>query len=242
MVQIEIRNLTVSFSLYQNKYPSFKDYVLNIINKKKLDQSLSSYCALNDINLSIKKGEKVGIIGHNGAGKSTLLKTICKVYEPVIGNVKTKGKIAPLLEIGAGFHPEYTGKENIKLNGALLGYKQNNIKKYENDIIDFADLDHYINVPVKYYSTGMLLRLGFSIATAERPDILIMDEMFAGGDKAFIKKASLKMNNLIKSASIMILVSHDMKLISKFCKRVIWIEKGKIKADGKTSKILDMYK
>ena len=171
MVHIEIKNLTVSFSLYQNKYPSFKDYVLNIINKKKLDKSLSSYCALNDINLSIKKGEKVGIIGHNGAGKSTLLKTICQIYEPVIGKVNTKGKIAPLLEIGAGFHPEYTGKENIKLNGSLLGYKQNNIKKYENDIINFADLDHYINVPVKYYSTGMLLRLGFSIATAERPDI-----------------------------------------------------------------------
>lgn len=241
MAIIKIKNLTVGFTVYKNKLPSFKDYILSFLSKKK-ESSTLNFKALDNISLNIVEGEKVGIIGHNGAGKSTLLKTICRIYEPEVGEVFTTGKIAPLLEIGAGFHPEYTGKENIDLNGTLLGYEKSAIKKFENKIIDFAELKTFINMPVKYYSTGMLLKLGFSIATVSNPDILIMDEMFAGSDKDFQKKASKRIDKMMKDTSILILVSHDLELIKKFCSRVIWIENGKIKDDGKTGQILKRYR
>jgi len=241
MPEVEVTNLTVSFRVYHDRLPSFKDYVLGLITKKKHTPAYSHHRALNNISLKIKQGEKIGIIGHNGAGKSTLLKTICRIYEPIAGNVITKGVIAPLLEIGAGFHPEYTGRENIHLNAALLGHRAKEIRDFEQKIIEFSELEEFIDTPVKYYSTGMYLRLGFSVATAVTPDILIMDEMFAGGDKSFLKKASEKMHELMDTTSIMILVSHDMELIQKFCDRVIWLDHGIVKIDNRTEKVLNAY-
>jgi len=241
LVYIKVKKITVNFTVYNDKIPSFKDYMLGLIASKKKVNNIN-FKALNNFSLEINNGERVGIIGHNGAGKSTLLKTICKIYEPELGSVITKGSIAPLLEIGAGFHPEYSGRENILLNWSLLGHDQNTITQYEKKIIDFAGIREFIDTPVKYYSTGMYLRLGFSIATAINPDILIMDEMFAGGDADFNLKASKRLNELINSAGIMIFVSHDLSLIQKFCDKVIWIDKGRIKASGKTSDILKFYK
>lgn len=240
MVFVSVQNLTVNFTVYNDKLPSFKDYTLGLISSKKYINH-TKFRALNNVSLDINDGDRVGIIGKNGAGKSTLLKTICKIYEPEIGLVLTKGTIAPLLEIGAGFHPEYSGRENIHLNWSLLGYDKKAIDKYEREIIEFSEIHEFIDTPVKYYSTGMYLRLGFSIATAINPDILIMDEMFVGGDADFHQKASKRLDELIKSAGIMIFVSHDLGLIKKFCNKVVWIEKGKIKDSGKTSDILNNY-
>jgi len=242
MPEIEIKDLLVTFRVYHDKLPSFKDYALGFFSTRSKRPTYSEHRALNNISLTISPGEKVGIIGHNGAGKSTLLKTICRIYEPVGGSIVTNGVIAPLLEIGAGFHPEYTGRENIHLNTALLGYKAREINEFEKRIIEFAELAEFIDTPVKYYSTGMYLRLGFSVAAAITPDILIMDEMFAGGDKAFLEKASQKMHDLIDTTSIMILVSHDLEIISEFCDRVIWLDHGIIKEDDTTPEVLNMYK
>ena len=242
MPEVDVKDLLVSFRVYHDRLPSFKDYVLGFLSRKRNGPAYSDYRALDKVTLKIGQGEKVGIIGPNGAGKSTLLKTICRIYEPEAGAVLTNGVIAPLLEIGAGFHPEYTGRENIHLNSALLGYSAKEITDFENRVIDFAELHDFIDTPVKYYSTGMYLRLGFSVATAVTPDILIMDEMFAGGDKSFLQKASTKMHELIDTASIMILVSHDLSIIEQFCNRVIWLEKGAVKADDETSTVLKLYR
>jgi ABC-type polysaccharide/polyol phosphate transport system ATPase subunit len=240
VVYVNIKNLTVNFTVYKDKFPSFKDYFLGLVSLKRNSGHIN-FKALNNISLEINKGDRIGFVGHNGAGKSTLLKTICKIYEPEIGTVSTKGTIAPLLEIGAGFHPEYSGRENIHLNWSLLGYDKKSIKKYERKIIEFAEIDDFIDTPIKYYSTGMCLRLGFSIATAIEPDILIMDEMFAGGDAEFHLKATKRLEELIKSAGIMIFVSHDLNLINKFCNKVAWIEKGCLKVFGETSEVLQSY-
>lgn len=239
---VELKNVSVQFSINVDRFPSFKDFILNSLLQRNFLNSKNIFKGLDDVSLKINEGEKIGIVGSNGAGKSTLLKTICKIYEPNHGEINVKGNIAPLLEIGAGFHPEYTGRENIHLNGTLLGYNKKTILNYEKEIISFAEIEDFIDTPVKYYSTGMYLRLGFSIATAVEPQILIMDEMFAGGDQKFIEKASNRMKSLINTANIMLLVSHDLSLIESFCNRVIWLEKGKIKADGNVKEVLEMYK
>lgn len=241
MPEVEVKDLTVSFRVYHDRLPQIKDYLLGLLSKKKNTLAHSEHRALNNISFSIKAGEKIGIIGHNGAGKSTLLKTICKIYEPFGGSVTTHGVVAPLLELSAGFHPEYTGRENIHLNSALLGYSAKQIREFEQKVIEFAELEDFIDTPVKYYSTGMYLRLGFAVATAVTPDILIMDEMFAGTDKSFLEKASQKMHELIDTASIFILVSHDLELIREFCERVIWLDRGIIREDGETAQILNIY-
>ena len=242
MTFVEVKNLHVNFDIYENKLPSFKDYILNLFTRNNPNFNKKVFSALKDVSLKINSGDKLGIIGKNGAGKSTLLKTICKIYSPDKGFVKTKGSIAPLLEIGAGFHPEYTGRENIQLNGSLLGFESEQIKKYEKRIIQFSEIKKFIDTPIKYYSTGMCLRLGFSIATAKTPDILIMDEMFAGGDSEFIKKASNKLLEIINSANIIILVSHDLNIIKKFCNKVIIMDKGKVLKTGPVNEMIKYYK
>ncbi len=182
----------------------------------------------------------MGIVGRNGAGKSTLLKTICRIYEPSSGKVRVHGRIAPLLEIGAGFHPEFTVRENIYFNGTILGYSKEQLRAIEQEIIEFAELQEFIDTPVKYYSTGMYMRLAFSLATTVHPDILVLDELFAGGDAAFVKRGRERMYNMIDRASVMILVSHDQSLLRSLCERFIWLDHGKIVADGDVS-VLDQY-
>jgi ABC-type polysaccharide/polyol phosphate transport system ATPase subunit len=240
MSHISIKNLSIQFKIYHNRTPSLKESFANLFKPKDMGQS-EYFFALKNIFLEINAGEKVGIIGSNGAGKSTLLKALCRIYEPTNGSVAVDGKIAPLLEVGAGFHPEFTGRENLYFNGAILGFSKTHLKKIENQIIQFAEIEQFIDTPVKYYSTGMYLRLAFSIATAAQPDILILDELFAGGDASFIKKATERMNQMIDGSNIMVMVSHDPDLLLRFCNRVIWIDHGSVIEDDLSEIVIEKY-
>lgn len=239
---IKLEKLSIKFRVYHDRSPSIKDFMATLISRRPQPKSHSEFWALQSISLQINPGERVGIVGHNGAGKSTLLKVLCGIYEPAAGEISIQGRIAPLLEIGAGFHPEFTGRENIYLNGAILGFSKAQLQEVESEVIAFAELEEFIDTPVKYYSTGMYLRLAFSLATAIHPDILILDEMFAGGDAAFVTKASNRLKSVIDHSDIMVLVSHELDLLSKFCNRILWLDHGRIIMDGSTEHVLQAYK
>ena len=240
MSNITIVNLSIRFRVYHDPSLSLKSYFSSFFKKGK-KAAHSDFLAIENVSLKIKAGERVGIVGHNGAGKSTLLKALCRIYESLEGTVEIKGRVAPLLEIGAGFHPEFTGRENIYLNGAILGYTKKQMLAIEQEVIEFSELKEFIETPVKYYSTGMYMRLAFSLATAMQPDILILDEIFAGGDAAFLIKAKRRMYDLIDKSNIMIMVSHDHQLIKSLCNRVIWLDHGKIIADGDPEIVIERY-
>ncbi|MEG0869413.1 MAG: ABC transporter ATP-binding protein [Hafnia sp.] len=240
MSSIVVEDLSIDFRRYNDRSPSLKDYISRLLKPRQVS-SFSEHRAVNNVSLNITRGERVGIVGHNGAGKSTFLKALCNIYEPSHGSVRIQGRVAPLLEIGAGFHPEFTGRENIYLNGAILKYGKEELKRLEPEIIEFSEIEEFIDTPVKYYSTGMYLRLAFSLATAIQPQILILDEMFAGGDAAFVKKATERMSKLVNQSDIMILVSHDIDLLRRMCTRVIWMDHGKVKDDGLPDAIIDSY-
>jgi len=240
MTSIQVENLSVKFHIYHDRSPSLKDYFAGLFKPKK-SSACSEFWAVKDVSLEIQSGERVGIVGHNGAGKSTLLKALCGIYEPSEGRIHVEGRVAPLLEIGAGFHPEFTGRENIYLNGAILGYTNEQLREIESEVIAFAELEEFIDTPVKYYSSGMYMRLGFSLATAVRPEILMLDEIFAGGDAAFVEKAKIRIQNLIAGSDIMITVSHDMGLVSTLCTRVILLKHGEIVGDGAPQNVIPLY-
>jgi len=237
--EISLNNVALKFRLYHDRNVSLKEKFAGIFTSHKA-QRPTDFWALRDINLRIEHGERVGIVGHNGAGKSTLLKTICRIYEPTLGAVTVRGKIAPLLEIGAGFQPEVSGRQNIYLNGAILGYPPIVLKEIEREVIEFTQMEEFIDMPVKYYSTGMYMKLAFAIATAVRPDILILDELFAGGDAEFIDRAQTRMQNFVDQSSILVFVSHQASLIERLCNRVIWVDHGEIVMDGDVS-VLHSY-
>ena len=240
MSKISVENLILRFRIYHDHSPSIKVAFARLF-KKKFHKGYSEFIALNNISLEIQSGERVGIIGRNGAGKSTLMKVLCRVYESEEGKVIVQGRLAPLLEIGAGFHPEFTGRENIYLNGSILGIQKKVLKGIEAEVISFAEIENFIDTPVKYYSTGMYVRLAFSLATAIHPDILLLDEIFAGGDEDFMKKAKERMRSMIEKANIMVMISHDLSIISELCNRVIWMDHGKILADGPSHEVIEKY-
>jgi ABC-type polysaccharide/polyol phosphate transport system ATPase subunit len=240
MSSICVENLSIKFRMYYDRSPSLKDYLANLF-KQRRQAAYTDFWAIKDVSFKISACERVGIVGHNGAGKSTLLKALCRVYDPSTGKILVDGRIAPLLEIGAGFHPECTGRENIYLNGAILGYTKQQLSAIEPEVIAFAELEEFIDTPAKYYSTGMYMRLAFSLATAMHPDILIIDEIFAGGDASFIVKAKARMHEMIDKANIMIMVSHDHLLVKSLCNRVIWIDHGNVMADGIPEFVLERY-
>jgi lipopolysaccharide transport system ATP-binding protein len=197
---------------------------------------------LNDVNFDIKKGETVGIIGKNGAGKSTLLKLIAGVSFPTSGTLEVKGKIAPLIELGAGFHPELSGKENIFLNGVILGMDEKYLVEIFEEIVAFSELDmKFIYTPVKYYSSGMYMRLAFSVAIFTQPEILLVDEILAVGDTAFQRKCMKKMEEFKKQGVTIIYVSHAMKTVSDFCERVLYLKNGEIKYTGSAQEAVSIY-
>lgn len=239
MSKIIVDNLSLQFRIYHNGASSTKEYFANLIQKSKQKQ-YTDFLALQNISFSVEDGERVGIVGRNGAGKSTLLRTISRIYEPTAGRVIVNGRIAPLLEIGAGFHPEFTGRENIYFNGAILGYSKEQLREIEDEVINFAELENFIDSPVKYYSTGMYMKLAFSLATTVHPDILVLDELFVGGDAAFVRRGKDRMNKMIDRSRVMVLVSHDQSLLRSLCERFIWLDHGKIIADGDVS-VLDAY-
>lgn len=239
MSRIELTDVSLRFRLYHDKTPNLKDYVTGFFKNKR--SAFTDFWALKHINLIFEEGDRVGIVGHNGAGKSTLLKTICRIYAAQFGEVRIRGRVAPLIEIGAGFNPEFSGRDNIYFSGSILGYSKSELRSLEDGIISFTGLEEFIDTPVKYYSTGMYMKLAFAIATAVHPEILILDEVFAGGDASFISKAKSRMTEFIDKASIMVCVSHDMDLIKSLCNRVIWLDHGQVKADGKPEDIVSSY-
>jgi ABC-2 type transport system ATP-binding protein/lipopolysaccharide transport system ATP-binding protein len=202
----------------------------------------NSFLALNKINLEVKQGEIFGILGRNGAGKSTLLKVVSKVLIPTEGRVWTKGYISPLLQLGAGFHSELTGRENIFLNATLLGHSQNEIKEKLDEIIDFAEIGQFIEAPLRTYSSGMQARLGFSVATAWKPDILILDEVLSVGDAAFQEKCFNRMASFRNSGATVLIVSHSVDQIRSHCQRALWLDRGEIKEIGDADQICNFYK
>lgn len=238
-LSVELQNVNLTFDITSDKIDTIKETLIRTVTRTKSKKI--KFQALNNINLKIYKGEKVGIIGYNGAGKSTLLHVITGIYPPDSGKVITYGKISPLLSLGAGFDFNYSGRKNIYLNGAVLGYDKNFLKEKENEIIEFSELEEFIDIPIKNYSSGMLAKLGFSIATIVEPDILIVDEILGVGDVAFQKKSNDKMKSLMESGTTVILVSHSMHQIREICDKAIWIDKGKVREIGEVNEVCDNY-
>jgi ABC-2 type transport system ATP-binding protein/lipopolysaccharide transport system ATP-binding protein len=235
---IEVKNVSMHFNLMTEKVDSLKEYFLKLIKGNLL---YNDFVALHDITFDIYKGDILGLIGLNGAGKSTLLKILAGVLKPTTGTVKVTGRIAPLIEVGAGFDPELTARENIFLNGAILGYSRQFLETKFDEILDFAELHDFVDVPVKNFSSGMYARLGFAIATMVEPDILIVDEVLSVGDFKFQEKCENRIREMIQHGVTIILVSHDSKLIKEMCNRVIWLEHGSIKDMGETKAVCKEY-
>lgn len=235
---IQVRNVSMHFNLMTERVDSIKEYLLKLIKGKLL---YNDFIALHDVSFDIYKGDILGLIGLNGAGKSTLLKILAGVLKPTSGTVQVKGRIAPLIEVGAGFDPELTARENIFLNGAILGYSRQFLESKFDEILDFAELRDFVDVPVKNFSSGMYARLGFAIATMVEPDILIVDEVLSVGDFRFQEKCEKRIREMIGHGVTIILVSHDSKLIKEMCSRVIWLEHGAIRKMGSTESICDEY-
>jgi len=237
MSLIELKNVEKFFYFQHQK--TLKELVQALFVKQK---TLERMHALKDVSFEIEKGETVGIIGKNGAGKSTLLKLIAGVSSPTSGLLKVRGKVAPLIELGAGFHFELTGRENIFLNGVILGMKESYIKEKFNEIVQFADIAEFVDTPIKYYSSGMYMRLAFAVAVFTNPEILLVDEILAVGDEGFQKKCMEKMEEFKKQGVTIIYVSHSMNAVKDFCNRVIYLEQGKVKFDGEVNEGVELYK
>ncbi len=239
---IQFNDVSLRFRIYTDKGMSIKEAIINSIRKKQYDERVKEFWVLQNLNTTIHQGDRLGIIGNNGAGKSTMLKLISKIYEPTLGSIDIKGRVVPLIELGAGFNPELTGRENIYLNGAVLGYTKSEMEALEANIVEFSELKEFIDVPIKYYSTGMYARLAFTVATEINPEILIIDEIFAGGDINFVERAVLRINNLIDSAKIVIMVSHSLGLIESTCNRCLVIADHGIAFDGKVDEAIAFYR
>lgn len=233
---IEVKNVVKSFKLYSDKPNTLKERLVRF-GKNKIE----SRVVLDNINLNIKKGETVALIGVNGSGKSTLLKLMTKIIYPNVGTVKTYGKLTSLLELGAGFHPDFTGRENIYFNASIFGLTRKEIDNRVNDIIEFSELGDFIDSPVRTYSSGMYMRLAFSVAINVDAEILLIDEILAVGDQHFQDKCFQKLDELAKSDKTIVIVSHSLGSIRKLCNRAIWINEGKVAMDGECNKVLDEY-
>ena len=236
---VRIEDVSVSYRVPSERIGTFKEYAIRRLQGRVKHQE---FLALDHVNLFVRKGEVFGIIGNNGAGKSTLLKLVARVMKPTGGRVWVKGKVAPLLEFGAGFHPDLTGRENIFLNGALLGFTRRQMEKKYNRIVDFAELWDFIEAPMRTYSSGMAARLGFAIATDVDADILIVDEVLSVGDESFQQKSSDRMQNFQKDGATIMFVSHNMITIQQMCNRVAWIDHGCVKMIGRPEETIQIYR
>ena len=237
-MMIKADNITVCYKMPHDKIQSIKEYMVALM-KKKLNYE--QFRARHGVSFEIKKGEVIGIVGSNGAGKSTLLKVISGILRPTEGSVSLGGNVVPMLELGSGFDFDLSGRENIFLNGAILGYSEGFLKEKYDDIVAFSELGDFINIPVRNYSSGMIMRLAFSIASQVVPDILIVDEILAVGDAAFQEKSYARMVELMGHGTTVLLVSHNIDQIRRLCDRVIWLDHGEVKDIGETQKICDAY-
>ena len=238
-IVIDVSHVSMHFNLMVEKVDSLKEYVVKLLKGKLL---YNDFTALNDVSFQVKKGEIVGLVGFNGAGKSTMLKILAGVLTPTKGSVKVIGTVAPLIEVGAGFDPELTARENVYLNGAILGHSKAFMDSKFDEIINFAELKDFVDVPVKNFSSGMYARLGFAIATIVKPDILIVDEVLSVGDYKFQEKCERRIQTMIDDGVTIILVSHDIGMIERLCTKVIWLDHGNIKDIGNTDKVCLEYR
>jgi len=236
---IRLEKVSVQYRVPQERIGSFKEYAIRFLQRRI---QYNSFWALHDIDLSVYRGEVFGLIGRNGAGKSTLLKVVSRVLRPTKGRTVLYGKIAPLLELGAGFHPELSGRENVFLNGALLGYSRKEMEACFDQIVDFSELRSFIDAPIRTYSSGMYARLGFAVATAHIPDILLVDEILSVGDEAFQQKCFNRITEFRESGATIIMVSHSLQQIEKMCQRVAWIDHGNIEIIGPPSQVIAAYR
>lgn len=236
---VSVQNVSMRFNLAQEQFSGLKDLAI-MFTKGRLH--FHEFYALRDVSLDIKRGESWAIIGENGCGKSTLLKIISGIYKPTRGTVKVNGTIAPLIELGAGFDMELTARENIYLNGAVLGHSKEEMNKHFDEIVEFSELQEFLDVPIKNFSSGMVARLGFSIATAVRADIVIIDEILAVGDYAFQQKCYKRMEAMKKNGTTIIFVSHEDEQVRKMCQHAIWLVHGIPRSMGDVKSVCDSYK
>ncbi len=234
-----VKDLGMRFNLSQERVDNLKEFIIKFLRR---DLKFNEFWALKDVSFKIKKGERLGVLGLNGSGKSTLLKVVSGVLKPSAGTIETSGVIAPLLELGAGFSPEYTGRENIYLYGAVLGFTKEFLDEKIDEIVDFSGLGEFIEVPIKNYSSGMKARLGFSIATVVEPDILILDEVLSVGDKKFRRKSENKIMSMFDRGVTVLFVSHSLEQVVRLCDRAIILDSGRLVAEGPVEQVARIYK
>lgn len=235
---ITVDGVGMRFNLSKEKLDSLKEYFIKLM-KRKIEHD--EFWALRDISFNVEKGDRIGILGLNGAGKSTLMKVIAGVFKPTTGTVTKEGVIAPLIELGAGFDMQYTGRENIFLYGAILGHSRKYMEEKYDEIVEFSELEEFIDVPLKNYSSGMRARLGFSIATVINPDILILDEILSVGDAKFKKKSEKKIMDMIDSGVTVLFVSHNIEQVKRICNKAMILEKGHMKMFGELDEVVAVY-
>lgn len=238
---VSVENVSLRFRLYHNRHPNFKEAVIGYLRRRDSGPSFEEFWVLREISLRFDAGSRVGIIGRNGAGKSTLLRVISGIYQPTRGRVDHHGFLVPIFTVGFGFNGELTGRENIIQAGAIMGITQKQMAGRVDGIMEFAELEKFVDTPVKYYSTGMAMRLAFTTATEVSPDILLLDEVFGGGDVGFQEKALNRLEKLIERTKVVILVSHDMKIVERFCNRAVWMREGRVAADGAPEDVAAEY-
>lgn len=236
---IKVDHVSMKFNLSSEKFDSFKEYVIKSI---KGQVSVEAFWALKDVSFQVYKGDSVGLIGLNGSGKSTMLKTIAGVLKPTKGTVTVSGSVAPLIELGAGFDMDLTARENVFLNGALFGYTREEMTRHYDDIVKFSELENFMNVPVKNFSSGMVSRLAFAIATIGVPDILIVDEVLSVGDFRFQEKCENRIQAMMKEGTTILFVSHSIDQVQKICNKIVWLDHGVVKRFGDAEEICNEYR
>lgn len=240
-IMISAKNISMRFNLGIEKGFSIKQFFVDLLSFKKRRKDKTEFYALADVDFEVKRGEVVGLIGSNGAGKSTLLKVVAGVMKPTKGKINVKGNVCPMIELGAGFDYDLTARENIYLNGSILGYSKEFIDKKFNEIVEFSELNNFLDVPVKNFSSGMIARLAFSIATIVDPEVLIVDEILSVGDLAFQQKSEEKMRSMIGGGTTVLYVSHSLESIKTLCNRVVWLEHGKVIEVGNAKEVCEHY-
>jgi ABC-2 type transport system ATP-binding protein/lipopolysaccharide transport system ATP-binding protein len=236
---VRLQDVAVRYRAPEERVATLKEYAIRSLQRRV---RFKEFYALDGIELEVRQGEILGIIGRNGAGNSTLLKVISRVLAPTRGRVYLGGQVSPLLELGAGFHPELTGRENVMLNGTLLGHTLQDLEHQLGAIIEFAELDTFIDAPLRTYSSGMAARLGFAVATAWQPDILLIDEVLAVGDEAFQRKCNTRMQAFRDAGTTTLMVTHNMNLVESICSRAAWLERGRIRSIGSAQKVVEDYR
>ena len=241
--EIDVRGVSLDFPLYHGNARSLKRTVFSKVSSRIANDVRHRVVveALRDVSFSLSSGDRLGLIGTNGAGKTTLLRTLAGIYEPVIGSIRVNGSLNALLDPQLGMNPDMTGRENIMLRGLYNGLDRAAIRRLEQDVCDFAELDDFIELPVRIYSSGMVVRLGFALATAIRPQVLLMDEWFMAGDATFMEKARARLEDMVRGAEILVLSSHQEHVILEWCTRVIWMDQGRIRADGPAAEVMELY-